>query len=812
MIALLIAIIASAGVAVGASSLGGGGGGGGGGSAAASVIVYNTGYASNNAEYYRTAEYDAQYGLGTINAAEAYASLADQGKKVAGNGVKIGIVDSGIQADHIEIAANLDSANSASYITGDTSLVDGDGHGTHVASTAAGSKDGRGMHGVAYEADIVVARVLNDSGSGSVADVASGIDGVVAAGVGVINLSLGSPTSSSTILTALQAATAADTVIVAATGNDGDTGPAYPALNVISTGVIGFGIAVGAVNSDLTIASFSNECGTSKDYCLVAPGVDIYAAMPVGSTIQSDPDYGCDSSGYCAINGTSMATPHVAGAAAVLRGAWPLLTADEIVTLLLTTATDLGATGVDTVFGNGLLNLEAAVAPVGGSSLSSGSSVDSAGYDISTASLTVDPIFGDAFSTNVASQLNSAVFFDGFGRDFKADLGSKITQTASYTVPTLDNYAFNNYSNKTIPLSFGNNLSSQLKFQVKSYNDYSETGNGLSKNYSKNRYSLKFLTVDKSQEDRYLTNSESFSFTQDVSKGLQAGFAFNSNEAANIRNDKFNNFGFISVNNYAANPYQSFATTNLSSAENGNQRNYNQLFVSKKFFDDKFSANFLQQNSYETSSAVSKIGNRQNQVSDFNLTYLPSHESNFSVSFGNLNEFDNNFLNSKALGAFETAGDVKTSYFKISSTKKLAKNFYLISSFSEGQTKANGNDLGIFRDYNDIKSRSSSIGLVNDNILGGKIGMIYSEPLRVYAGKASINIATGRDANGNVTRYTSDVSLKSQGKEQDIELFYSRNLSQDSQIKFNFITQKEPGSVKSAVNNYLGFMTYGKKF
>lgn len=809
MIALLIAIIASAGVAVGASSLGGGGGGGGGGgSATAAAIIYNTEYPSTNAEYYRTAEYNAQYGLDTINAAEAYASLANQGKEVAGKGVGIGIVDSGIQVDHIEIAANLDSA-SASYITGDTSIVDGRGHGTHVASTAAGAKDGYGMHGVAYEADIVVARVLDNDGLGSDVDVASGIGGVVTAGVGVINLSLGGSTSSPVTLIALQAAAAANTVIVAATGNKGYADPLYPALNVIDTGVIGFGIAVGAVNADLTIASFSNKCGTAADYCLVAPGVDIYAAMPVGSTIQSDSKYRCDSSGYCAIDGTSMATPHVAGAAAIIRAAWPLLTADKVVDLLLITATDLGDPDI---FGNGLLNLEAAVAPVGSTSLISGTSLDSAGYDISTASLTVDPIFGDAFSTNVASQLNSAVFFDDFGRDFKANLGSKITQTASYTVPTLDNYAFNNYSNKTVPLSFGKNSSSQLKFQVKSYNDYSETGNGLSKNYSKNRYGLKFLTVDKSQEDRYLTNSESFSFTQDVSKGLQAGFAFNSNEAANIRNDKFNNFGFISVNNYAANPYQSFATTNLSSTTTGNQRNYNQLFVSKKFFDNKFSANFLQQNSYETSSAVSKIGNRQNQVSDFNLTYLPSHESNFSVSFGNLNEFDNNFLNSKSLGAFETTGDVKTSYFKISSTKKLAKNFYLISSFSEGQTKANGNDLGIFRDYSDIKSRSSSIGLVNDNILGGKIGMIYSEPLRVYAGKASINIATGRDANGNVTRYTSDVSLKSQGKEQDIELFYSRNLSQDSQIKFNFITQKEPGSVKSAVNNYLGFMTYGKKF
>ena len=125
MIALLIAIIASAGVAVGASSLGGGGGGGGGSvSATAAAIIYNTKYPSTNAEYYRTAEYNAQYGLDTINAAEAYASLANQGLEVAGNGVKIGIVDSGIQADHIEIAANLDSA-SASYITGEVLKVNG---------------------------------------------------------------------------------------------------------------------------------------------------------------------------------------------------------------------------------------------------------------------------------------------------------------------------------------------------------------------------------------------------------------------------------------------------------------------------------------------------------------------------------------------------------------------------------------------------------------------------------------------------------------------------------------------------------------
>ncbi|MBU6339243.1 MAG: hypothetical protein KGQ36_04630 [Rickettsiales bacterium] len=242
------------------------------------------------------------------------------------------------------------------------------------------------------------------------------------------------------------------------------------------------------------------------------------------------------------------------------------------------------------------------------------------------------------------------------------------------------------------------------------------------------------------------------------------------------------------------------------------QRNYNQVYLSHKFADNKFSANFLQQTSYETSSFATQIGNRQNQISDLSFTYLPGHESNLTVSFGNLNEFNNNFLNSKSYGAFATSGDVKTSYFKVSSTKKIANNLYLISAFSEGSTKANGNDIGVFRNYSDIKSRSSSVALVNDNIFGGKLGLVYSEPLRVYSGKVSINTPIGLDSSGNAIRYSADVSLKSQGKEQDIELFYSKELSKDAQVKFNFVTQKEPGNVKNAANNYLGFVTYGKKF
>ncbi|MBU6339242.1 MAG: S8 family serine peptidase [Rickettsiales bacterium] len=306
-----------------------------------------------------------------------------------------------------------------------------------------------------------------------------------------------------------------DVVTAIATGNDSASNPAYPAIYASDDNVKGYVIAVASVSSSDVISSFSNKCGTAKNYCLVAPGENIHAAYPTSS--------------YADLNGTSMATPSVAGAAAVIRGAWPSLTADQVVSLLLTTATDLGTSGVDDTYGYGMLNLYDAVKPVGSSVVSSGTSTDSAGYDISTTSLTVDPIFGDAFSTNVAAALNNTVFFDSYGRDFKANINTKIGNVSSYNVPTLDNIAFNNYTSNSIPLSFGKDSSSQLKFQVKSYNSNSETGNGLDRGYSQNRYGLKFLINDRSQEDRYLTSSNGFSFTENFSNKFKAGFAFNTN-------------------------------------------------------------------------------------------------------------------------------------------------------------------------------------------------------------------------------------------------------------------------------------------
>jgi subtilisin family serine protease len=197
------------------------------------------------------------------------------------------------------------------------------------------------MHGVAYNSKIIAIKVLDSSGNGTYQDVSDGISAAASAGAKVINLSLGGSFPNSTLRDSLLTAKAADVLTIAATGNDGTTQPDYPAYYASDSSLAGYVLAVGSVNSSSVISSFSQQCGDTMNYCLVAPGENIYAAYPTDT--------------YATSSGTSEATPHVSGAAAVIRAAWTFLTAAQTAQILLQTATDLGAAGVDVIYGYGLL-------------------------------------------------------------------------------------------------------------------------------------------------------------------------------------------------------------------------------------------------------------------------------------------------------------------------------------------------------------------------------------------------------------------------------------------------------------------------
>lgn len=785
---------------------GGGGGSGGGGT------TWISGVTTAEANVYRTAEYNVQTGLEEIHAAEAYASLAKNGKSTFGSGVIVGVTDTGIQTNHPEFSGAIDPHTANSGWSFSSSEM---GHGTHVSGIIAANKDGVGMQGVAPDATILGVFMLN---GGSSPDGLYGIKYAADNGAKVVNASwgyanpdhstfevgIGTPTYNSYKAAFLADFTALkndDALFVAATGNSAYTDyVGIPALYAQDPDFQGYIIAVGSVNSAGVISNFSNRCKEAKDYCMVAPGGDTDAGITVlTETITST----FPNSTYAGEAGTSMAAPQVSGAAAVIRGAWNFLTAPQVMRILFQTATDLGAPGVDDVYGNGLLNLYAAVQAQGQNLIVFGSSVSTTGYDAKNSSMMTSAIFGDAFTHNVAPQLANVVFFDDFGRDYKANLAGHINSYKPTHQTDLSYLMANNINSRVVPINFGEGAKATMKFNLSNFKNPD----------APNMMGLKHLVMDPTRDPQLMNIQNSgFSFAQKdlLTKNSALGFAFNYDEISSRQQKDFGTSGFILKNNFGASPYQDFMRQGSGNFWY-NSRKFNQLFVDQNFFDQKFALKFSYQNSYESPQLGLK-GQKQNEMVDLGMMLRSKNDLSFLLSSGSLTEFNNNMLNSRSVGAFASAGDVKTTYVKLTAAKKFLEHFQLIASFSEGISKINGNQIGIFRSFNDVRSRSTSVALVHDNFMNGEIGLSYLEPLRVYRGSVNFDVPVARDFYGNVTRYQGSASLAPNGREQDFEIFYSRLLQDSASLRMNFLVQKEMANIKNFPTNYLGFVSYGKKF
>lgn len=267
-------------------------------------------------------------------------------ERTQGQGVIVAVLDSGIRAQAPDLAGTA-FAPGIDLVNNDADPTDDQGHGTHVAGTIAQTTDnGIGCAGVAPQATLMAIKVLNASGSGSNVTIAAGIREAVRRGARVINLSLGGGPSQ-TMQDAINEALAAGVTICAAAGNGGGRGLLYPASY---PGVI----SVGAVDKNGKRASFSQYGLTLS---VTAPGVGILQQTWSPST---------RTYGYGSWSGTSMATPHVAGTAALCLSVNAELKPADVKRLLETTATDLGTAGRDDYFGAGRVNASRAVRAAGG--------------------------------------------------------------------------------------------------------------------------------------------------------------------------------------------------------------------------------------------------------------------------------------------------------------------------------------------------------------------------------------------------------------------------------------------------------------
>ena len=311
------------------SACGGGGGGGGGGGAAGGGV--GTSVVTNCSDI-GTAHQDSEYrgfnsayhSLGPLSAVCASSAYA---RGATGDGINIAVVDTGVDADHAELNANLASFTTGSdLVNSDNTPGDDHGHGSHVAGIiAAEHNDNATIHGVAYDATLYTFKAFNSSGSGSDATTGGAfalIEDIAA--IDIVNNSWGTNadcSSASACRTVIGSTTydnwedmsqlATPKISVFAAGNDSESEPsaecqtmAYNSdINAVSVCVVAVSHSSLGTDGGL-LASFSNKCGAVASYCIAAPGDRIYSLTHLG--------------GYTFESGTSMAAPMVSGGLALL--------------------------------------------------------------------------------------------------------------------------------------------------------------------------------------------------------------------------------------------------------------------------------------------------------------------------------------------------------------------------------------------------------------------------------------------------------------------------------------------------------------
>lgn len=308
------------------------------------------------------------WGLKKINAASAW----DQ--TTGSSGVIVAVIDSGVDITHPDIAANIwtnpgeipgnnidddgngyiDDVHGWNFNSGTSNPVDDNGHGTHVAGTIAGvGNNGTGIVGVSWNTTIMPLKFLNSSGSGSNINAAQAMQYAADNGAKISSNSYGCAcTNDQFLIDAIKYEHDRNVTMIAAAGNNSTDALTF------APGSEDGAIAVAATDSTDGIAAFSNT-GIRID--VSAPGVEILSlkssnasAVCTGAAIVN--------TNYCHISGTSMATPHVSGLAALMLAKNPSLTPEQIRQILRTTSVDIGTAGRDNTFGYGRIDANAAVA------------------------------------------------------------------------------------------------------------------------------------------------------------------------------------------------------------------------------------------------------------------------------------------------------------------------------------------------------------------------------------------------------------------------------------------------------------------
>lgn len=727
-----------------------------------------------------TAEYNRNPGLAQIGAAAAYARGA------TGAGVLVGVIDSGIDFNHPDLRGQI-GLPGWDYGNERAGGWDVSGHGTAVAGIIAGARNGTEMHGVAWGASLVPYNVFLANGSSVGPDkFARAFLDAAATGAKVINASYTKVVSLVTPATAIEfnaikAAADAGAVIVFAAGNAGLPHPQLPALlpyvqprnhdSAYISNIYGLGgvvemndwsstmgkiITVVAVDGSNQIASFSNRCGVAASWCLAAPGVGVPTTANGG--------------GYALADGTSFAAPHVAGAAAVLRQLWPHLSVDQVVALLLNTATPLGSNpGNDPVYGRGLVNLDRATRPQGAAMVALGDSVTGPTAALASSYLQLSPAFGSALAG-----LSAPVgFLDGYGRDYILPMSNLVAAPRRKT-----------------------SLSGMLGF------GRAEPGVVFEDKTMRLAMTAAPPPRPRGPADTG-RNDDSFeigslAMTQTFKSGSRLHFAYGM--------DPRENPGLRDANGLVPRDLplgEGIGIPYLAMAQDRSMSMVSEMRLSGTGLSLR-SAAFL-----GAPAASDPLKRRRGSgIEDDTRGAVAELRyggdwGGVGVTGGFLSE-RNGPLGLMGDGAFSMNKDTPTFFTGINAQVALTGKVQLFGSYHVGLSQpgaVGGNSL--LTGMSDVRSSSFSLGVSGKDVFQEKdrLGLVFSQPLRVDSAKASFSLPLGRDEAGRVQRYGFSQDLRPEGRELDLQLFYHAEVSDRTAASFGLFTRFQPDHRTDASND-----------
>ncbi len=686
-------------------------------------------------------EYVNSTGLDQLNAAEGYARRS--GGLAGGQGVRIAIIDSGIDVTH----PDLGNLASTSWSAGGEDLV-GNSHATFVAGIAGASRtqssDPNDMHGMAYRATLVnfqAARPSETAANGFVSFSTGDLVNAIHAAAGlssddlavesdIMNLSLGATSNSSStfagLRSAMRTAASEDKIMVLAAGNEGLSSdpddrlqPIYPAAYADDAGIAGLAIVVGNLTSSNTAAASSNFCGDTKNYCLFAPGSSIRSTLNGGN-------YGIGS-------GTSFAAPYVAGAAAVVKAAFPGVSSEDVVDRLLLTAADLGDPGVDTTFGRGLLDLEAAMAPVGPTGFPLGPTVDGPRASLSGSGLRLAA--GFSMDEAGARHLRRAVSFDDMGFPFPVDLGRAVT------VAKRDHGLAAFVSGETRSIAMGGASHVRIAALVADGETVEMTDVPSATSFD--------------QQERDIL-STTFRFEADVTDEAQIFASLNGGDGPKLGLGT----GLIERGGTSLQRSAFFSPHDMTAQESAS------VGVSFRPAEGMTMA-------FSTSSTMPKAGGAATSLQRAEILQTLPANIDLRLEAGLVQE-DGSFAGGRSSGAFGDDRTARSQFLTISLLGPISDDIDWFASYSLGQASIGEGAQADIVDWSGTRSEAFGAGLIVRDVArdGDGLTVMVGQPLRQDEAKATIDLPIARQPDGQVVTATETIDFAPDAREIVTEIGY----------------------------------------